>query len=334
MKIIISKTNGIGDVLLALPMASYLKQFFPDCVIVFLCTEYTKAIVSACPDIDLFLNWDELSLSADRVLVQKFKSFEATHIIHLLPNSRIEKAAKLASIPFRFGNSHVPRHFLYCNRFVGINHRVPMHEVQYDLKFLKLFGLNPHPSLLDVAGHIHQKPKIPLSAWLLNLIDDTRFNLILHPGSYGNAREWPEDHFIELIHSLDKTLVQCFITGSEKECLRFSKLVHNSPDAVNLMGKLKLEEFMAFIASCHGIVAANTGPMHLGAAMGIHTLGLFPPIQKKDPVRWQPLGSKAQFLVSQKTYCSANCQINDCLCMRNVTPAEVKRILLGWLAIR
>lgn len=331
MKIIISKTNGIGDVILALPVASYLKQSFPECIIIFLCNDYTKAIVGACQDIDHFLNWDELSLSNDRELVQKFKSLDVTHIVHLLPNSRIEKAAKLARIPFRFGNSHLLRHFLYCNRFVSINHRFSMHEAQYDLKFLKLFGSNPHRSLSDVVGHIHLRPELPVPAWLLHLIDDGRFHLILHPGSHSNAREWPEDHFIELIHSLDKTLFQCFVTGSEKEGLRFSKLAQNSPDAVHLMGKLKLEEFMAFIARCDGIVAANTGPMHLGAAMGIHTLGLFPPIRRKDPVRWQPLGSKAQFLVSQKTYCSADCPINDCLCMRNITPEKVQEILLSWL---
>ena len=51
-KIIISRTDSIGDVILTLPLAGYLKQCFPQTKIVFFGKSYTKAVVDACKYVD------------------------------------------------------------------------------------------------------------------------------------------------------------------------------------------------------------------------------------------------------------------------------------------
>ncbi|MDP1615244.1 MAG: glycosyl transferase family 9, partial [Methylococcales bacterium] len=57
--IIISRTDSIGDVILTLPVAAVLKQAFPDMVIGFLGTHYTKPIIDACAHIDVFIDKDD-----------------------------------------------------------------------------------------------------------------------------------------------------------------------------------------------------------------------------------------------------------------------------------
>jgi len=47
-RIIISRTDNLGDVILTLPMAGILKQRFPDSTIIFLGKKYTKPLVDAC----------------------------------------------------------------------------------------------------------------------------------------------------------------------------------------------------------------------------------------------------------------------------------------------
>ena len=44
-KIILSRTDAIGDVILTLPVAAYLEQVFPETQIIFLGKDYTKDII-------------------------------------------------------------------------------------------------------------------------------------------------------------------------------------------------------------------------------------------------------------------------------------------------
>ena len=53
-KIILSRTDNIGDVVLALPMAGMIKKHYPDCKVIFLGRTYTKPIIDACENIDEF----------------------------------------------------------------------------------------------------------------------------------------------------------------------------------------------------------------------------------------------------------------------------------------
>ena len=46
-------------------------------------------------------------------------------------------------------------------------------------------------------------------------------------------------------------------------------------------------------------MASGTGPLHVAAASGINTLGLFPSVRPIHPERWAPLGKKAGYLESQ-----------------------------------
>ena len=61
MNILLSRTDSIGDVILTIPMAGYIKQKLPEAKVFFLGKTYTKAIVESSEYIDEFINWDELS---------------------------------------------------------------------------------------------------------------------------------------------------------------------------------------------------------------------------------------------------------------------------------
>jgi hypothetical protein len=51
-RIIISRTDNLGDVILTLPMAGILKSEIPGCYILFLGKKYTKPLVDACEHVD------------------------------------------------------------------------------------------------------------------------------------------------------------------------------------------------------------------------------------------------------------------------------------------
>ena len=61
-KIIISRTDNIGDVVLTLPLAKALKEKHPQAEILFLAKRYIKPLIDCCKYIDQFIDWDTLTL--------------------------------------------------------------------------------------------------------------------------------------------------------------------------------------------------------------------------------------------------------------------------------
>ena len=141
--VIISRTDSIGDVVLTLPLATLLKQAFPDLIIGFMGTKYTQAIIESCSAVDVFID------------VEDFKTKEITLegkkpecIIHVLPNKKIAYRAKQLHIPYRIGTINRPFHWLTCTNFVRLSRKnSPLHEAQLNLKLLKPFGMRVDYSL-------------------------------------------------------------------------------------------------------------------------------------------------------------------------------------------
>ncbi|MCE2742472.1 MAG: hypothetical protein LW701_02700 [Fluviicola sp.] len=59
-KVIISRTDSIGDVMLVLPICTWLKANFQGIYIYFLGNAYTKAVVNSYDSVDEFIDWKEL----------------------------------------------------------------------------------------------------------------------------------------------------------------------------------------------------------------------------------------------------------------------------------
>lgn len=64
-RILISRTDNLGDVILTLPIAGILKKEIPGCYILFLGKKYTKPIIEACENVDEFIDWDEIKQMLD-----------------------------------------------------------------------------------------------------------------------------------------------------------------------------------------------------------------------------------------------------------------------------
>jgi heptosyltransferase-3 len=101
------------------------------------------------------------------------------------------------------------------------------------------------------------------------------------------------------------------------------------PHIHDITGKLSLPEFITFINLCDGIVAASTGPLHIAGALGKIALGLYPPIQPMDPLRWAPIGLKADFIVLDKNCNFCRTKPDACLCMQKILTFASKKYSAG-----
>ena len=94
-----------------------------------------------------------------------------------------------------------------------------------------------------------------------------------------------------------------------------------------MIGKLSLDELIAFILACDGLVAASTGPLHIAAALGKRAIGLFSARKPIHPGRWAPLGIQSESLVFDQD-CVKCRKKEHCDCINKI-PVEHITSLLG-----
>ncbi|NHA05905.1 glycosyltransferase family 9 protein [Mucilaginibacter sp. HC2] len=300
--ILINRIDAMGDVVLQLPACIYLKQLFPDVIISFLGRSYTKPVIDACKAVDHFINYDELKDLSINQIADIFKEKAIDAIVHEFPQREIAEAAKKAGIKIRIGVTSRNYHFFTCNKLVRLSRRRSnLHEAQQDVYLCKPLGVTHVPTLGTLSNLFkgNFKPTTELPAQIKDQLKDDKFNLIIHAKSNGNGKEWDLDNFTDLIKLLPHDNFRVFITGSQKEHELFKTWMPQLPASViDLSGKLTLDELIAFIYHADGLLASGTGPLHVAAASGIHTLGLFPITIGIHATRWAPLGIKAEHIES------------------------------------
>jgi ADP-heptose:LPS heptosyltransferase/O-antigen ligase len=330
-RILITRTDNIGDVVLTLPLAGYLKQVYPKAEIVFLCRRYAAAVVAQCRHVDQVLTLEELGDD----LVDGLRLTGCDTVLFAFPRRHLAKAARRAGIPRRIGSTRRIYHWFSCNRLVNVTSKeaTPLHESQLSFKLLLPLGINYVPPLEEM--------------WRLYGLDTPRhpdadailagpgFKLVLHPKSNGNGREWPLEHYTTLAGMLGAVEgVRVLVTGSSAEgelLAQQAAPLLALPNVENLCGKLDLAGFTALVANCDGLIASGTGPLHLAAALGRPVVGLFPPLRPIDPTRWAAVGPFARNLVTTQP-CGHCADPARCTCMLAIRPEQVFDIVLGWRA--
>ncbi|MDX2359629.1 MAG: glycosyltransferase family 9 protein [Crocinitomicaceae bacterium] len=324
-KIIISRTDSIGDVMLTLPICAWLKKQFPSVYIIFLGKGYTKPIVEAYDQVDVYLDWNDYEGLPKAEQIEKLEAIGADAIIHVFPNKEIASLAKKAKIQYRVGTSHRAFHLLTCSHRVNFTRKNSnFHEAQLNHELLRPFGLNALPSLDEVIATT-ERFKIP------NVVLPPEFTAlkeltILHPKSQGSAREWPIEKYISLANELAEGGKTVVFTGTDKEGGLFRTLIPEHEKIIDSTGKLTLEQLMVFIASAKNLVACSTGPLHIAGSLGVNTVGLFSPRRPIHPGRWRALGPNVNILVKDEA-CPTCAQKKECNCIEQISVEAVKDVL-------
>jgi len=323
-KLIISRIDSLGDVILTLPTAGLMKKLIPGIKIYFLGRSYTEPIIQSCEYIDEFINWDEISGYPEYQKVIFFKSLNCDAIIHVFPDIQIAKTAFKSKIPVKLGTSHRYYNWLYCNKLVSLGRKnSDLHETQLNIKLFKSLGAVDNINLNEISSLYGLTNIEPLDKQLHDLIDNKRFNLILHPKSKGSAREWGLENFGTLISLLPKEKYKIFITGTNEDGKLLLPLFKKHKNEItDLTGQMTLTGLISFIAAADGLIAASTGPLHIAAALQKVAIGLYSPMRPIHPGRWAPVGKKASYLSLEKN-CSKCRKTAICECILKITPADV-----------
>lgn len=125
------------------------------------------------------------------------------------------------------------------------------------------------------------------------LIPDGSPVLAVGPTANWRAKTWRSEYFVELIAELtgDKGILpgaRVAIFGRDDERPMVLRLIYALPEdrCVDLVGRLDLLTVHACLKRCDLYVGNDSGLMHLAAASGLPTLGLFGPTQEALYAPW------------------------------------------------
>ncbi|MES2320611.1 MAG: glycosyltransferase family 9 protein [Pseudomonadota bacterium] len=329
LRVLICRTDNIGDVVLTLPLAGYLKQILPAVQVDFLVRAYAAPVVRQCS----FVN-KVLAIEEQEDPQRMFAEGGYDTVIFAFPNRRLAQAARRARVPYRVGTSHRLYHWLSCNRLAHFSRvKSPLHEAQLNFELLRPLGINHIPKLDEIpALYGMSAPRLPE---VEALRAQAKFNLILHPKSNGNGREWPLASYTELAALLkDEPGISLWVTGSAAEgelLARDAGALLAMPHVRSLCGSFDLAGLTALIGAADGLIASGTGPLHMGAALARPVIGLFPPIKPIDPARWGAVGAQARSLCAPAP-CDTCTGVASCTCMQAIRASDVAAIVRGWRA--
>ena len=137
MRILISRSDGLGDAICTLPIIEILHKNLLNAEIYFLGSNLSKDLLSFASNIKLFLNWDIIKLKNKFEQQKIFTELKLDVWINVFPRIELAKLAYKLKIPIRIGTSHRFYNLFYCNKRVNFSRKNSNeHEAILNLKLL------------------------------------------------------------------------------------------------------------------------------------------------------------------------------------------------------
>lgn len=337
-RILIVRTDRIGDLVLTLPIADIIRTNYPDAQIVMLVREYTSELVSNSNSVDKVILYDRngnLIPFFKMLGIIKMNKFDIAIIVY--PTIRLALLCWLARIQIRVGTGYRLYSILFNKRIYEHRKDAKKHELEYNLNLLTAINCNiPKvvPPWIKPTHAISRRVKERLIRLGIDL--ETDYLVLLHPGSGGSTRTWCIENFSKL-GKLISTLpnIKIIITGGKGEEQLARKLENEiGNNAYSIANEFSLLEYTSLASFASLFIGNSTGPLHIAAAVGTAVVGFFPQIKSMNATRWGPYTEKKIiFTPIGKPQDCKKCirHINKCECMESIEVEEVFNAILNYL---
>jgi predicted lipopolysaccharide heptosyltransferase III len=325
--ILVIKLRHIGDVLLATPVFTSLRQAYPDAKLSILVNRGTEDILVHHPGIDELIIAEKGSIGAQlRFLgILRRKRFDC--VVDLTDGDRSAWISVVTGSPLRIGFNaeHRWRGLLYSH--VAKPLAADVHRVEYDLAALRPLGLTPRSTRPTL--YVSRDDEVVAEQTLRHLDvgrnGSSRMIIVIQPGARYPLKVWPPERFAELADRLAKAFNCRILLGGDKKERDVAESVSRQAACkpTIIAGRLTLLEFAALLKHCALFVGSDGGAMHIAAAVDVPVVALFGPTY---PQRWGPRGRLSEVLYKGLD-CRA-CYHPTCIrgeenCMRMISVDEV-----------
>jgi heptosyltransferase-2 len=323
-RILVIRTDRIGDVVLATPLIRALRQTFPSAFIAAMVRPHTKDILLKNPHLnDILLDNSENKHRGRGGFwrqVKTLRRYKFDTALLLLPTERLAWMLLCAGIRTRISVGLILYEVLTLMKTVSRRKYVPLrHEADSCLDLGRAIGVKDDNLAVEVFLLDSEREgarDILRSRGISNEARDGSFVVGIHPGGGKSAPNWHIERYVELVDLLlQRDNLRIVVTGSQQE-KDFSKHFRrlDSLRIADLIGQVTLRELIALISHYAVLVSASTGPMHIAAALKVPTVSMFCPLTACSPRLWGPQGNVAEIVLPPENYCEHQCPGDPHIC--------------------
>ena len=295
-RILLIKPSAIGDVVHALPVLHLLRRKWPDAHIAWLVTPACSSLIDGHPLLDEVIlfergrfgrGWrDPKSAMGLHAFMKGLRQRRFDLVIDLqgLFRSGWMAFRTRSKVRVGFANGREFSPLFYTHRVeVGSGEQ---HAVDRYLKVASALGCGDAP--VAFPFHVTDDDR----AQVASLLGDARNEkyAVLLPGTNWPTKRWPVERFKSMVAPLrDRLGLKSVVAGSPAEVELASQVV----GGINVAGKTTLRQLIALLQGAELVVANDSGPMHIAAALGKPMVALFGPT---NPIRTGPYGREETVL--------------------------------------
>ncbi|PLX22653.1 MAG: hypothetical protein C0600_16305 [Ignavibacteria bacterium] len=317
--ILIIKPRAIGDVLLSTIVTPNLRAAFPDAHISFLTENPAADVIEGNPYLDEAIIFSPKRDSYTRLLF-RLRKRRYDLVFDLFCNPRSAQMTFATGAPIRVGYPFRGRAWAYNVHVKTRADRV--HNTQFNLDALRALDIPvPHDT---VVFPLPDDELQAMKQYLASIRNDSDPVIALNPSGTWETKRWGLGHFAELadllVERLNATIVLLWGPGERPDAETIADEMKH--DAV-IPPATSIRTLGALLAACDAVISNDAGPMHIAAAVGTPTLGIFGPT---NPELQGPWNNNSTWVRNESADCLGcnltSCDINN-ICMRDLNAEQV-----------
>jgi heptosyltransferase-2 len=310
-RILITRTDRIGDLVLTTPLLKALREKFPKAWIAALVFLEHREVVQGNPCLDEVILYDkkgsERGFGGQFRFSQKLRSKKFDMVIHAHGTNRMHVAAWFAGIPIRRG---------YARRASWtLTHPHPYNkkegkkqEAEYLFELLEPLGITQPREIKTFFPVLDHAERSLENLLLFHKVPQDLPWIVLNPSASDITKMWPAERFAELVTRLQKESPRIFLAiGTSKDRPILEKLKQNTRVPIfDLSGRLSLGMLGVLLKRAALLISNDSGPVHIATAVGTPVVSIFgrygPGL---GPVRWRPLGGHSRVVAKDISHIPA-----------------------------
>ena len=330
-RLLVIKPSSLGDIVLALPAVAALRRWCPGATLTWLVKPEWREILEGNPDIDEIVTLPASACSLlQTVALLRSKRFDL--VVDLQGLFRSGLLALLTGAPVRvgFAGAREGSSFFYTHRVSLPVPKAPwrfldMHAVDRNLAVAASLGADIESVQFPIPSF--PSDELAIEGWLEQAGVQPGDQLIaIAPLDRGGVRSWPLERFVAAARALSQARgVRIVLMGTSADSrisAEFRKAVGDK--LVDLLGKTRVRQLGTLLRRVHVLIANDSAPIHIAAAVGTRVVALFGPT---SPVRSRPYAD-GHVVLRVPIACSP-CEKRTCAnpkhfeCLTAITVAEV-----------
>lgn len=320
-RILIVRTDRVGDVVMMTPIVRELKKAYPDCFIGTLTQPNTANILLNNPYIDAIIT-DDLQKETFWSTVKKLRKHKFNYGLLLMPTERAAWQMFWAGIKTRVGVGHKLYEIITGMRSVDRHDYNPLkHEADFCMDTARKIGLKTN----DITPNIFLTDQERIEGHQIlaaSGINNGDFKLMLHTGSLGSAPNWSEGKYLVLVERIINEInlpnLKIILTAREMSRDFINAAVEKGNgkvvDISEEMNKYFLRDFIKIISIADLFIGSSTGPIHLADALDIKCIGLHCHRPMNSAEYWGILNKKSINLEVSEFFCDSHCSKDKQVC--------------------